>query len=242
MAKPPRFDDYHFEPITVAKRLLGQRLVRIVEGERLAGTIIEVEAYLGAKDEACHTFGGSRTKRNESMYLEAGHSYVYFTYGMHYCMNVVCGRPGIDKGMAVLIRAIEPTHGIERMFNNRKAAKNEVHLCSGPAKLAQALEVDCALDGVDMRKSKQLFIELIRPKFAPDSEVEQTSRVGVAHARLWADKQLRYLLKGYEGVSKWKQPILGVFLGCILRLEADIITPNEYTWGYIRLGFGHIYE
>ncbi|MCH7510832.1 MAG: DNA-3-methyladenine glycosylase [Chloroflexi bacterium] len=204
MTKQARFVDYEKEPVTVAKRLLGQRLVHIVNGKRLAGTIIEVEAYLGAKDEACHTFGGSRTKRNQSMYLEAGHSYVYFTYGMHYCMNVVCGRPGIDKGMAVLIRAIEPTQGIEQMFSNRKAARNEIQLCSGPAKLAQAFEIDCSLDGVDMRKSKNLFIELIRPKFAPDSEVEQTARVGVAHARLWANKQLRYFLRGYEGVSKWK--------------------------------------
>ena len=204
MTKQARFVDYEKEPVTVAKRLLGQRLVRIVNGKRLAGTIIEVEAYLGAKDEACHTFGGSRTKRNQSMYLEAGHSYVYFTYGMHYCMNVVCGRPGIDKGMAVLIRAIEPTQGIEQMFSNRKAARNEIQLCSGPAKLAQAFEIDCSLDGVDMRKSMKLFIELIRPKFAPDSEVEQTARVGVAHARLWANKQLRYFLRGYEGVSKWK--------------------------------------
>ena len=204
MTKQARFVDYEKEPVTVAKRLLGQRLVHIVNGKRLAGTIIEVEAYLGAKDEACHTFGGSRTKRNQSMYLEAGHSYVYFTYGMHYCMNVVCGRPGIDKGMAVLIRAIEPNQGIEQMFSNRKAARNEIQLCSGPAKLAQAFEIDCSLDGVDMRKSKNLFIELIRPKFAPDSEVEQTARVGVAHARLWANKQLRYFLRGYEGVSKWK--------------------------------------
>lgn len=204
MARQRRFVDYAKDPVTVAKRLLGQRLVRIVDGIRLAGTIIEVEAYWGAKDEACHTFGGRRTKRNESMYLEAGHAYVYFTYGMHYCMNVVCGRMDIDKGVAVLIRAIEPTQGIKQMFSNRKAAKNEIQLCSGPAKLAQALEINCSLDGVDMRNSKQLFIELIRPKIAPDSEVEQTARVGVQHARLWADKQLRYFLKGYEGVSKWK--------------------------------------
>lgn len=204
MTKQHRFVDYAKDPQTVARRLLGQRLVRIAQGKRLAGTIIEVEAYLGAKDEACHTFGGRRTKRNESMYLEAGHSYVYFTYGMHYCMNVVCGRIDIDKGVAVLIRAIEPTQGIKQMFRNRKAAKSEIQLCSGPAKLAQALEIDCALDGVDMRKSKQLFIELIRPKIATDSEIQQSARVGVAQAGFWANKQLRYFLRGYKGVSKWK--------------------------------------
>ncbi len=206
MARQPRFVDYAFDPVTVARRLLGQRLVRVVDGIRLAGTIIEVEAYLGAKDEACHTFSGCRTKRNQSMYLEAGHSYVYFTYGMHYCMNVVCGRTGvkIDEGTAVLIRAIEPTQGIKQMFLSRKAVNKEIQLCSGPAKLAQAFEINCSLDGVDMRRSKQLFIEQIRPKLVPDSEVEQTARVGVRHAGNWANKRYRYFLRGYKGVSKWK--------------------------------------
>lgn len=204
--KQPRFVDFAHDPVTVARSLLGQRLVRVVDGKRLAGTIIEVEAYLGAKDEACHTFGGRKTKRNQSMYLEAGHSYVYFTYGMHYCMNVVCGRTGvkIDEGTAVLIRAIEPTQGIKQMFSNRKAAKNEIQLCSGPAKLAQAFEINCSLDGVDMRNSKQLFIEQIRPKIAQDSEVARSARVGVAYAGPWANKPLRYFLSGYKGVSKGK--------------------------------------
>lgn len=206
MSKRRRFDDYAGEPETVARKLLGQRLVRIVDGKRLAGTIIEVEAYLGAEDEACHTFGGSRTKRNQSMYLQAGHAYVYFTYGMHYCMNVVCGRSGIkmDEGVAVLIRAIEPTHGIKRMFGNRKAAKNENQLCSGPAKLTQALEIDCLLDGVDMLKSDQLFIEQIKMKIVQDSEVVRTARIGVAYAGQWANKPLRYFIKGHEGVSGGK--------------------------------------
>jgi DNA-3-methyladenine glycosylase len=102
-----RFTAMDGDPITVARRLLGQRLVRVTDGIRLAGTIVEVEAYLGAEDRAAHTFGGRRTARNESMYLPGGHAYIYFTYGAHFCLNVVCGQR--DEGVAVLIRALEPT-------------------------------------------------------------------------------------------------------------------------------------
>ena len=209
MVKQRRLVDYAFDPVTLALRLLGQRLVRVVDGKRLAGTIIEVEAYLGAKDKAAHTYGGRRTKRNESMYLAGGHTYVYFTYGMHHCMNVVCGKK--DEGVGVLIRAIQPTQGIKQMFSNRKTAKSEGHLCSGPAKLTQALEINRALNGVDMRKSKQLFIELIRPNFAEDSEVHRSARVGVAYAENWANRKLRFVLKGYKGVSKGIRPVIGAF-------------------------------
>ena len=100
-----RFVAFDADPVTVAKHLLGQRLVRVHRGRRLAGTIVEVEAYLGPRDCAAHTFGGRRTPRNESMYLGGGYAYVYFTYGMHHCMNFVCGGPG--DGMAVLVRALE---------------------------------------------------------------------------------------------------------------------------------------
>ena len=78
--------DYDSDPVTVARKLLGQRLVRVIDGRHLAGTIVEVEAYLGAEDRAAHTYGGRRTPRNESMYLPGGHAYVYFTYGMHHCL------------------------------------------------------------------------------------------------------------------------------------------------------------
>src|SRR5882672_5499226 len=101
-----RFTSMEFDPITLARRLLGQQLVRVLKGQRLAGIIVETEAYLGAQDRAAHTWNGRRTPRNESMYLPGGHAYVYFTYGNHYCLNVVCGRK--DEGVAVLIRALQP--------------------------------------------------------------------------------------------------------------------------------------
>jgi len=120
----PRFIAMDADPVTVARRLLGQRLVRVIDGKRLAGIIVEVEAYLGAEDPAAHTFGGRRTPRNESMYLPGGHAYVYFTYGAHFCLNVVCGKK--DVGVAVLIRALEPTEGIDTMYRNRFGGRRNV--------------------------------------------------------------------------------------------------------------------
>ena len=112
-----RFASFGIDTVTLAQRLLGQRLVRVLNGERLAGTIVEVEAYLGPRDRACHTWGGRRTARVASMYLGGGFAYVYFTYGMHHCLNVVSGRPG--DGEAILVRAIEPTEGVRSMAARR---------------------------------------------------------------------------------------------------------------------------
>ncbi len=196
----PRFTAFANDPITVARRLLGQRLVRVINRQRLAGTIVEVEAYLGAVDAAAHTYRGRRTKRNEAMYLPGGHAYVYFTYGMHHCLNVVCGKA--DEGVAVLVRAIEPTEGLARMYRNRPTAKREFDLCSGPAKLTQALEIDRALNGSDLRTSKSLFIEQVRPRTLPQSRILRRERIGVGYAREWADRPLRFLIKGNPWVSR----------------------------------------
>jgi DNA-3-methyladenine glycosylase len=179
-----RFTAMSDDPITVAKRLLGQRLVRVIDGQRLAGIIVEVEAYLGAKDRAAHTFGGRRTPRNESMYLPGGHAYVYFTYGAHYCLNVVCGNR--DEGVAVLIRAIEPTEGIEQMARNRangrprtKPRLSATGLCSGPGKLTQALKIDRSLDGENLRTSDRLFIERVRSRPLPTQQIGVSPRIGM---------------------------------------------------------------
>jgi DNA-3-methyladenine glycosylase len=196
----PRFERFRGDAVTVARRLLGQRLVRIDRDVRMAGTIVEVEAYLGAEDRAAHTFGGRRTQRNESMFLPAGHAYVYFTYGMHYCFNVVCGAH--DEGTAVLIRAIEPTEGLEAMAANRPAARREIELCAGPARLTQALRIDRDLDGVDMRTSAHLYIEQLRTRPAPKSVIEATRRVGVEYAGEWGERQLRFYLRDSAFVSR----------------------------------------
>jgi DNA-3-methyladenine glycosylase len=192
-----RFDG---DPIATARRLLGQRLVRVEGRRRLAGTIVEVEAYLGAPDRAAHTFGGRRTARNESMWRGGGHAYVYFTYGMHHCVNVVCGPEG--SGTAVLIRALEPTEGLEAMYARRKAAKRASDLCSGPGRLAQALGIDRALDGADLRDDPRLFIEAVRTRALPSARVAIGPRVGVAYAGAWAERPLRFAVLGSPHVSK----------------------------------------
>jgi len=199
MSLGERFGPYDLDPVSMAKRLLGQRFVRIVDGERLAGMIVEVEAYLGREDKAAHTFGGRRTPRNEAMYLPGGHLYVYFTYGMHDCMNVVCGEEGV--GVAVLIRALEPTEGLARMFRNRPAARSEYDLCSGPAKTCQAFEIDRRMNGVDLRTSNVVTIERMRRRTLPRSRIGVSPRIGVAYAGEWASRPLRFFIRGNRHVS-----------------------------------------
>ena len=186
MPSRPTRSFYRRDPVKLARALLGQRLVRVLNNHRLAGTIVEVEAYLGVKDKAAHTSNGRRTPRNESMWGDGGHAYVYFTYGMHYCMNVVASTA--DDPVAVLIRAIEPTEGIEQMYRHRKAARRDPDLCSGPAKLCQALKIDRKLDGEDLVKSGNLFIEQVRKTPLPASRIAVSPRIGVSYADDWADK------------------------------------------------------
>ncbi len=204
---PPRLTKtfYHRNPIPLARALLGQRLVRILDhpnNTRLAGTIVEVEAYLGVKDKAAHTFGNRRTPRNESMWQDGGHAYIYFTYGMHHCMNVVASVA--DHPVAVLIRALEPTENIDLMYQHRKAARRDTDLCSGPAKLCQALNIDRTLDGHDLVKGQSLFIERIRKTPLPTSRITTAPRVGVSYAQEWADKPLRFYITDNPHVSKPK--------------------------------------
>lgn len=202
------FDRFEDDPVTVARRLLGQRIVRTLDGERLAGTIVEVEAYLGAMDRAAHTFGNRRTARNEAMYLPGGHAYVYFTYGMHFCLNVVCG--AVDEGVAVLIRAIEPTEGIETMRARRAARGGRGRrrdwpvgaLCSGPAKLTQALGIDRDLDGTPLDGTGPLAIERRRQRRLPDRCILTTPRIGVSYAGAWADRPLRFCVAGSPFLSR----------------------------------------
>ncbi len=200
-----RFVAFSADPVTVAHNLLGQRLVRVLDGWRLAGVIVEVEVYLGPRDRAAHTYKGRRTARNESMYLGGGHAYVYFTYGMHHCLNVVCGRSG--DGTAILLRALEPTEGMEFMFARRRAAKQPRDLCSGPGKLTQALVLDRDQDGLDLRTSTTLFIERLRRGPHPPGTVTRTARIGVEYAGIWANRKLRFVLKtGPERVRRREKP------------------------------------
>lgn len=186
--------------VRVARALLGQRLVRVVDGCRVAGLIVEVEAYLGVADRAAHTYNGRRTTRNASMWGDGGYAYVYFTYGMHHCMNVVAG--GSGQPVAVLLRALEPVEGLEVMRCYRKKARFDTDLCSGPAKLCEALAVDRGLDGADLVHGESLFLERVRRRAYLSSHISAAARVGVGYAEDWACKPLRFYLRGNPHVSR----------------------------------------
>lgn len=194
------------DPVTVARALLGQRLVRVLDGQRLSGVIVETEAYLGVEDKAAHTFGGRRTARNASMWLTGGHAYVYFTYGMHYCLNVVAGREG--EPVAVLVRAIEPVEGLNVMRSLRVARRRtgaklaDRELASGPARLCQAMGIDRGLDGVDLTRGNGMFIEQVRKRTLPAGAIAVGPRIGVDYAGEWAKKPLRFWVRGNGHVSK----------------------------------------
>src|SRR5437588_11204601 len=136
---------YLQDTVTVARALLGCVLWRRIGRTLLAALLVETEAYLGANDMASHARRGLRSARNDSMYLEGGHAYVYFTYGMHWCMNVVTQEA--DTAEAVLLRGAEPVHGIEAIRERRPKAKRDHELMNGPGKLCAALGIDRALNG-----------------------------------------------------------------------------------------------
>lgn len=195
--------EYAQRPEILARALLGCTLVRVADnGIRLAGRIVETEAYCGPADQASHARNGHRSPRNESMYAPSGRAYVYFTYGMHHCMNVVCG--GAGEPLAVLIRALEPVEGLERMMRNRTGSKprktplRERDLCSGPGRLCQALGIGRELDGLDLITDNRMWIE---PRRHEPPEPVNTPRVGVDRAGEWARAPLRWYLPGCAHVS-----------------------------------------
>jgi DNA-3-methyladenine glycosylase len=199
---PRRF--YKTDPITLAKNLLGQRLVRVLpQGQRLAGIIVETEAYLGEPDAASHAYRLRRTQRNLAMYAQAGTAYIYFTYGMHFCFNIVCG--DIDVPLAVLIRALQPTEGLDAMRSLRGAKSGktlpDTALCSGPAKLCQALAIDRSLNGIDLSEDPRLFVERARRARLDDKALVNTARIGVDYAGAWAAEKLRWHLRTNPHVS-----------------------------------------
>ena len=182
----------------LAQALLGCRLVHQFDGQRLAGIIVEVEVYIGENDLACHARFG-RTPRNAVMYERPGLAYVYFTYGMHWMLNVVSEEENFPA--AVLIRALEPQEGIDVMLQHRLVS-GPIELCRGPAKLTQALRIDQALNGVDLCNGRSdLWIETGVP--VPARSVERGARVGLFNTpEPWKSKPWRYWVKNNPYVSK----------------------------------------
>jgi DNA-3-methyladenine glycosylase len=187
---PPEF--YSAATPLVARALLGAVLVRQVDGLRLAGQIIETEAYRGEEDLACHARAG-RTRRTAVMYGLPGRAYVYFTYGMHWCLNAVTESEGFPA--AVLIRAVRPLEGLEAIAL-RRPGLDPAHWCDGPAKLCRAFAIDGALNGADLTLPEGgLWIES-GPPMPPDAAVETGNRVGIAYAaEPWRSIAWRFRLK-----------------------------------------------
>jgi DNA-3-methyladenine glycosylase len=187
---------YLQDTITVARSLLGCVLWRRLGRELLAARLVEVEAYLGANDSASHARRGLRSARNESMYLEGGHAYVYFTYGMHWCVNVVTQEADIAE--AVLLRAAEPLRGIETMRERRPKAKRDRDLMNGPGKLCSAMAIDKSLDG-EAFDGKTLWLE---PGDIEVGEIAVSHRIGVENSGEAAGWPLRFYVKGNGYVSR----------------------------------------
>jgi DNA-3-methyladenine glycosylase len=189
-----------FEPsaAVVAPRLLGQVLVRQTVDGPIAGLIVETEAYL-IDDPACHGYGGERP-RNRSMYGPPGHAYVYFIYGVYWCVNAVCRPKGTAE--AVLIRAIEPVIGIDQMRARRPVAKDK-DLTNGPGKLCTALSIDRDLDRADLTDSHSSLWIARHPAhkkiLLAKGPMITTTRIGITKA---AELPLRFYLQGSPWISK----------------------------------------
>ena len=187
---------YRRPVLRVARDLLGKYLVRMEGKTALAGRIVEVEAYRGAADPASHAYRG-RTKRNEAMFGDGGHLYVYFTYGMHHCANVVTGVEG--TAAAVLIRALEPVSGVSRMASNRKLPPGRPRaprtLTGGPARLCQALGIGLGQNGSDLLGAE---ISIRRARAGARPAIGSSPRIGIRRA---TDKRWRFFIRGNRFVS-----------------------------------------
>ena len=176
---------YTEDTVTVAKELLGKMLVRQIGGKTVSGIITETEAYRFNDDPASHAFRGM-TERNKAMFGEVGRAYVYFTYGMYYCVNAVARNDSFDAG-AVLIRAIKPMEGLRFMIKNRKNKKIE-ELTNGPAKLTQALRITKKQYGADLTKNSELFILDLQN----DCKIFSSQRIGIRNG---LDKKWNFRIK-----------------------------------------------
>jgi DNA-3-methyladenine glycosylase len=189
---------YQQDTIQVSKDLLGKILVHESSQGKTAGRIVETETYRGPEDQAAHSSSGRRTARNEVMFGEKGHAYIYFIYGMYYCFNVTAGNvPG--KPEAVLIRALEPVEGQDIMAKRRGARQAETaNLTNGPSKLCMAMGLSKSQNKTDLT-SPPLYIKDAPP--VQKTDVVETTRIGVDYAGEWKNRPWRFYIKRNSYVS-----------------------------------------
>jgi DNA-3-methyladenine glycosylase len=183
-------------PDLVARKLLGKLLVRAGSGEARVGRIVELEAYFGEADAAAHAFAG-KTKRNAVLFGPPGHAYVYFVYGMHYCLNVSCEREG--RAGCVLFRALEPLDGLDAMAGARGVA-TPLALTSGPGRLCQAFGITRAADNGTDLTAPESDLQIQDDGFKA-GEILVTPRIGISKE---ANRPARFVLAGNPFVSKYK--------------------------------------
>lgn len=189
---------YKRDVLIVARELLGKTLIRKKNNLTFAGIIVETEAYDGKTDQAAHSFNGM-TKRNETMFKGGGYLYVYFSYGNHYCCNVVTGNPG--DGSAVLIRAVEPTNEIDAMVINRYSRstisdKELLNLTNGPGKLCKAFSIDLTDDAANLRDDK---IFILNTKKDKSGTISTSERIGISKS---VDLPWRFFISNNKFVSR----------------------------------------
>jgi DNA-3-methyladenine glycosylase len=184
--------------LQVARSAIGKILVHESPEGRVAGRIVEAEAYRGPQDRAAHSFGGRRTARTEAMFGAPGHAYVFFVYGMHWHFNIVT--TAVDAPEAVLIRAVEPLEGMELMARRRGLASDRRELTNGPGKLCQAFGIDVRLYGADLTDRVIYLLE------GASHKVARSKRIGVEYAGTWADKPWRFYDPSSPFVSPMRKP------------------------------------
>lgn len=195
--KLPREFYTRSDVLEVARDLLGKKLVVPNRaGTRVAGIIVETEAYRGPEDRASHAFGGRRTNRTETMYARGGTAYVYFVYGMYNQFNVVTNIEDIPH--AVLIRAVEPAEGLD-IIRRRRAGRSDYEMTSGPGRLCIALGIDRRLDKADLVGDRVWLEEgvSISPR-----QIARGPRVGIDYAESWVNKPWRFWVRNNPFVSK----------------------------------------
>ncbi len=196
-AAPLPVSFFQQDVIAVARGLLGASLVSHVDGQQTAGRIVEVEAYLGATDPASHAYQFRRHAQNAAIYGDPGTWYVYRSYGIHWCANLVTGPPG--HGAAVLLRAVEPLAGAPHM-RRRRGVETDRLLASGPGRLCVAFGITQAENGSPMESSAVV----VEPAEAvPDAQVLETPRVGISQA---AELRLRFVIRGSSWLSRRSPP------------------------------------
>lgn len=204
---------YNINSLELAKKLLGKYIIHEYDDHKLSARIVETEAYMGPYDKAAHSYNNRRTERNEVMYGEAGFAYVYFIYGMYFCMNVVANTKEVPE--AVLIRALEPVEGEEIMASNRfkkeldeLSKRQRINLTNGPGKLCMAMKIDRSLNGGDLC-GNTLYIagEMYqnRIKNISEEDIVSAKRINIDYAEEAADYPWRFYIKDNKYVSKMEK-------------------------------------